>query len=530
MTGFQEKSKILCDQNGVHQTRAEECTILGSREEVALCFGTPVAGDRGHVHYTKRIVLNPFAAKQFSAALNRVIADHEARFGVLAAQPPAPFHDPEARRHKAASVFQLVKTLGVSIGYERSFKIQERTLLPDRFLLGINKKEIDTKAQDRIVHVCRQMGMPSDLLDPFSRSLFDANYVHFGFEDDGGSCIYKVYLEFLDRIQQDLASTNRTDGPQLLHLGFKWDPFETRRQAVTHYNWHPWITGAQIIDRVAAIADPGRHPHLFETASALIGIAAARMPHQDILYLEVTEAGNPRRSFDINLYRGGLQVEELYPLLARLGQHYAVAYPPFRELYGQIRSRLFGHLAGGINRQGKDFCTVYYGAAALEEKGPAQALAIGADRTRHPEAFCPVEQTDEQASMLLQQVQGLDVPVGLERSFKVARASFLADRFLVGFERPKAPPQRVFEICRRIGMPADFSARFQEAYEKANIVLFGFEKNETNRLYKAYLEFNANLKRALDADPAHPAPCEIFIGFKWDAADPSRRVVTRYTC
>jgi hypothetical protein len=531
MSNFREPTKIVWDKTSVHRSRVDACRILGSREEISLLFGDEPAGDSERFQITRRIILNPFAAKQLSAALNRAISDYEARFGDLKIGEPRPAPDPEARRQKAVSVFHLVKTLGVSIGHEKSFKMSSQSLLADRFLLGINKKVIDCKAEDRIVDICRQMNMPASLFETFHKALFDADYVHFGFEDDGRSCIYKVYVEFLDHIQEQLnASPGEKVSSCLLHLGFKWDPFEEQRQAVTRYTWHPWITGGRIMDRVAAIADPIRHVDLFESAKTLVEMATARMPFQDILYLEVTEAGNPRKSFDINVYRGGMQVAEIYPLLARLGQYHAIAYRRFRELYAQIQNQRFGHLAGGIDRQGKDFCTVYYGAEPASDRESLQALSLGPGRGPSFRETCFVEQNDEQAALLMEMVHGFDVPIALERSFKVSPGLFLGDRFLVGFERFKVKPDPVFDICRRIQMPTDFLASFARDLEAANIVLFGFEKDGRKRVFKAYLEFNDRLHQALADNPDNPAPFEIFIGFKWDVDDPSRKIVTRYTC
>ncbi len=531
MTESQLKPEILWNENDVHQTRAEDCTILSSRREIVLRFGNQEGGDPENIRYTNRVILSPSSAKRLSVSLDRVMMGYEAEFGPLKIHTPAPIQEIESRRRKAQDVFQLIKTLHVSTGYERSFKMLHGSLLADRFLLGIKKKVIDIKAEERLADICRKMGMPANLLETFSQALFEADYVHFGFEDDGRSCIYKVYLEFFDRIQEKLNFVpGKTAGAQLLHVGFKWDPFKEQRQAVTHYTWHPWITGGQIVDRVAAIADPGRYPHLFESARSLVNMATARMPHEDILYLEVTEAGNPRKSFDINVYRGGLLVTELYPILARLGQHYRIAYPQFRELYGQVRDQRFGHFSGGIDRQGQDFCTFYHGAVPGLDREAVQASPLDQGRGRTSVESRFVEQTDEQAALLLRMVKGLDVPVALERSFKASIGRFLPDRFLAGFERFKVLPERIFDICRHIKMPVNFFTSFAKDLEAANIVLFGFEKDEKNCLFKAYLDFNDRLHQALAADPANPAPFEIFIGFKWDAVDTSRQIVTRYTC
>jgi hypothetical protein len=370
MTDSEPKPEILWDEREVHQTRAEDCTILSSRREIVLLFGNQEGGDPENIRYTNRVILGPSSAKRLSVILDGVVKNYEVEFGPLEIHRPAPIHEIEARRRKAQDVFRLIKTLHVSTGYERSFKMLHGSLLVDRFLLGIKKKVIDIKAEERLADICRKMGMPANLLETFRQALFEADYVHFGFEDDGRSCIYKVYVEFFDRIQETLNFDCRQPvDPQLLHLGFKCDPFEDRRQAVTRYTWHPWITVEEIADRVAAIADPGHCPHLFESVTRLLSMAVARMPHQDIVYLEVTEVGNPRKSFDINVYRGGLLVAEIYPILTRLGQHHAIAYPEFRELYREVRNQRFGHLAGGIDRQGRDFLTFYHAIKGSSRHG-----------------------------------------------------------------------------------------------------------------------------------------------------------------
>jgi hypothetical protein len=531
MTDSQLKPEILWNERDVHHTQAEACMIRMSSREIVLLFGNQEGGDPENIRYTNRLILGPSSAKRLSVILNRVMENYEAEFGPLKIHSPAPMQEIDARRRKAQSVFRHIKTLHVPTGYERSFKMLHGTLLADRFLLGIKKKVIDVKAEERLVDICRKLGMPANLLETFRQALFEADYVHFGFEDDGRSCIYKVYVEFFDRIQETLNfDCRQTVSPQLLHLGLKWDPFEERRQAVTRYTWHPWITVDQIVDRVAAIADPARYPHLFESARSLVSMAGARMRHQDILYLEVTEVGNPRKSFDINVYRGGLLVAELYPILARLGQYHAIAYPEFRELYREVRNQRFGHLSGGIDRQGRDFCTVYHGAVPGLNRQAMQTVPPDQSLCRSSGGSLPVEQTDERAAALLRAVNGLHIPVALERSFKVSSGRFLPGRFLAGFERFKVSPESIFDICRQIKMPANFVTAFVENLDAANIVLFGFEKNGENCLFKAYLEFNDRLHQALKADPGNPSPFEIFTGFKWDAVDPSRQIVTRYTC
>ena len=63
----------------------------------------------------------------------------------------------------------------------------------------------------------------------------------------------------------------------------------------------------------------------------------------------------------MNMYKAKVRLEELYPLLMDMCQHYSIPSEEFHILYDQFKAKLFGHLSGGIDREGKDFLTLYYG-------------------------------------------------------------------------------------------------------------------------------------------------------------------------
>ena len=526
MAGSEKKTRVRWDESKAGTLEAKSCTVSATLGEVSLLFG-PEQFDQ--IHFTNRIILNPFTAKQLSLALKRVISDYEEKFGPLQQRPAASTTERE-RRLKASSLFELVKGLDVSIGYEQSFKMLDNIMLSDRFLLGISRKEIAYRSQERILGICERMNMPQSLMEVFRQCLPDVNYVHFGFEGDRDACLYKVYVEFWDSIREEVQATKSFTRPYILHLGFKWDPFDNERKALTRYTWYPRLTGEEMIERASAIADPDKHGHVLETARDLINIALQRMSYRDILYLEVSEQGNPRKSFDINVYRGGLQVGELYGLLARLGQHYKLDHAEFHRFYSGIMTNRFGHISGGISREGRDFCTVYHGVEPIHADPYRQALlrrkpqpdstlkgppqwedAAAADQEKEK----PVEETDEQAGRLLDMIKNLNAPFGLERSFKIAPDTFLPGRFLAGFQTERDGVdlrERILGICRQINMPDDFLAGFAEGLPEANITLFGFEKNQGRRLYKAYLEFAERFRKSVDACPASPDPFLMFTG------------------
>jgi hypothetical protein len=58
-------------------------------------------------------------------------------------------------------------------------------------------------------------------------------------------------------------------------------------------------------------------------------------------------------------------MEELKPFLSNLADYYDLDQFEFSIFCDQIASKRFGHLAGGSDREGRDFITVYYGVEYL---------------------------------------------------------------------------------------------------------------------------------------------------------------------
>jgi hypothetical protein len=371
--------RILWDESNIFSVYANVAHVTANREEVMLLFGERQAGPVGQeevrAHLKERVVMSPLAAKRLAIMLQSGIRDYESKYGALEAEAapttqqspmPAirqkpPDHSFERLPEKAKALFQHIKNLGLELGYERSFKIFEKTLLTNRFLLGFSKKSIKRKAHEKILDICVRMDMPDTFREDLSERLSEANYVHFGFEEDESSSVYKAYLEFYDKIEKEIKGQPGKSASFLLHLGFKWDATDNSKRVLTRYTWYPSLTVEQILKRTAKILDPQIYEFPFEITNGILEIASRKIPHQDMLYLEVTEEGNPRRSFDINVYRANLSLADLSPLLSKMCQHYSIPIEAFRNFYDRVENKAFGHLSGGISRSNVDFLTVYYG-------------------------------------------------------------------------------------------------------------------------------------------------------------------------
>lgn len=132
-------------------------------------------------------------------------------------------------------------------------------------------------------------------------------------------------------------------------------------------------------------------------------------------------------------------------------------------------------------------------------------------------------------AQLLGEVEALGAPFRSERSFRVARGSLLAHRFLLTITLSRIAGDavaRVLEICTRLGMPAALQTAALPHFEGAGAVHFGFEGAATGALVKLYLEQAIAQARAEQAR-ATGEPLLQHIAFKWDPAS-GQGVVTRY--
>ena len=280
-----------------------------------------------------------------------------ARPGTAPARPPA-----EEAGERAALLLRMVGDLGVPYLYERSFRICDRALLANRFLLTLDTLDIPGNPEGRVLEICDRLSMPSSARQEAQANFSTAKCVHFGFETDGRSLICKLYLEL--RIpDDDAARARQSRTPVLLHLAFKWDP--AAGAAVTsRYWWWPSLSAAEIEGRLAHVYRDGPQVS-FDIARAALELTESRAPAEALQYLEVEEAENARRSFDLNLYNAKLQVKDIQSLLHRMREHYQVRPGQLQALYDQIKTKTLGHLAGGVHRNGEDFFNVYYGVVGL---------------------------------------------------------------------------------------------------------------------------------------------------------------------
>lgn len=366
----------------MNETRADESRLSFERGEIRVDFGHRSAPDETgqlEIELTKRIVMPPAAARRLLLALAGELRGRQTRPPAA----PAPSEDlplealldptsrldssraqPSASGRHAARVFTIVRGLGVTYGHERSFRMRRGELLSNRFLLTVDRASLGRDGDRAILEAWRQLDMPTEYVQAAERDLRGARTVHFGFEGHGDGCRLKAYLELAATLEA-AEEAKPGDGPLPLHIAYKWDPESPGRRVISRYMLHPALTREDIGERIAAVYDPASES--LELSRQVLAMAADRMPEEDIQYLEVEEEGNPRRSFDVNLYDAELRIRDLQAVLSRMRSRFEIPAGRFQALYDQIKSRRFGHLAGGVHRNGGEFFNVYHGGVFIKE-------------------------------------------------------------------------------------------------------------------------------------------------------------------
>lgn len=343
-----------------------------------MSFGTkaPDSGAGGTVlNVSDQLVLSAATAKRLATILSHAVRDYEWKYGSLGGEPlpPAPpLQGPPATREVASltrgipaegrRLLGLIESLDVAPVLERSFKMFQGTLLANRFLWGFKRDSLTEPAARRLTDLCAELGMPDHFVTAFRQHIADANIVFFGFEESEGTHRYKAYLEFGDRLARVKATRPDALDPVLIYLGFKWAMDDRRGGSLARYTCHPGLSAREMVERMREAFYGSASGGSFEIARGMVEQAAARVGEDRFLYFETTEDDNPRNSFDINLYNARLRLEEIYPWLLRACQHFGISSEAFHGAYTAVRAATFGHVTGGVDRHGRDFLSLYFGA------------------------------------------------------------------------------------------------------------------------------------------------------------------------
>lgn len=365
---------IHWDDSNARSAYANVFNVIGSREEIVFLFGESHASDKGQrtVKLSSRIVLNPHISKRLLILLENALRKHEEQYGTLQAGAPLPPGLPATPHPLANALLGLVQQLHVTYDFERSIKISRKRMLGNRFLITIDKNDIETKGPERILSICRTLNMPEDFLEVFRQNFSQANPIDFGFEANEETCVYKAYLDFLPKWKREGVVEGKKPKTYLMFVGFKWDAFDNTKKALTQYTWYPSLSFEGIEERLSGIFQRAQKVESFGLVQEFLSVISSRTSPENVYYLDVTEGSSRRRSFDINAYSANLDLQAMYPLLTKICEHYSIPEPEFHELYDEVKEKRFGHLSGGVDRNGNDFLTIYFGLEPVLSSSPHQ--------------------------------------------------------------------------------------------------------------------------------------------------------------
>lgn len=239
-------------------------------------------------------------------------------------------------------------------GMEASVKLSARGICGDRLLVSIERTNCDW---DRFQRLCASMQLAEEHLAPIKAAFREANQVGFGFEADQSRVVYKVYLEFWNRLVREIRANPRDVTPRPLHLGLKWEPAAPSRVIAATYTCFPLLPVQGIRRRLSALPSPDSIS--LRTTLKIIDRAAPKLHNDSFIYLEAGEECTDRRSYDLNLYKAGCRVYDMMDLLDEARASYGLPEQATRCLE-TAAEQLLGHIGGGQGRDGGDYLTVYY--------------------------------------------------------------------------------------------------------------------------------------------------------------------------
>lgn len=257
-------------------------------------------------------------------------------------------------------VLARIEAAGVPYGREQSFKLVPGALVADRLLVGVPTPALSL---DATIAIGAALGMPEAAQQLVTRRFRDANAVFFATEESGVHRVFKLYLEFWEVVRRRVRAGDAS--PQLLHLGLKWDSARPGHFEEAHYVCMPLLNTRDVLQRMRAVVAQGAPAEAVGIAQEIVRIAARSRPQAPFIYLEVSETGNPRRSFDVNLYKSGLAVADAASQLRAAAAHFGVAGERFETVLAAMQQMPLGHIAAGCDRRGGEFLSVYAEVAPL---------------------------------------------------------------------------------------------------------------------------------------------------------------------
>lgn len=253
---------------------------------------------------------------------------------------------------------EWVRSRGVPYGREPSVKVFRGIALTDRFLLTLSRQDLGPRPGEDLLQLARLLRMPPSLESDLVLECGRCDIVHLGFEGGYRGSTFKFYFERVRGLREVIAGWKPEDPPIVIHRALKWATTgEDDSAATAEYTCQPSLSLDSLHGRMASLLPS---PPVASLAVELLARAAGRVGREELLFMEVEEPGSPRRSFDLNVYRAGLRVEDLEDWISRIWKHFEL-FPGSDWTLRREPAGTVGHLAGGTDREGREFLSLYFG-------------------------------------------------------------------------------------------------------------------------------------------------------------------------
>ena len=261
----------------------------------------------------------------------------------------------------------LVEQLDIPYLYERSFKVSQQSLLTHRFLITLHKKLLQPNTWPILSSIANAMNMPQIYAEPIQEKLSNADFIHFGFEQQANGCFCKIYLEFPRQFKLALETVCTHKEPMLLHLAYKWDVSNNGNHAIATYHFQPELTLEAMMRRFTTVTKLPQNSIVASLGEELLKLANKQIAEEEIFFLDVVEQDNARRSFDINVYDANLTMNHIGKLLESTLLNFNIPNKQWQQFLDPIKPLHVGHLSGGIGRDGQQFFSVFFGVEKREK-------------------------------------------------------------------------------------------------------------------------------------------------------------------
>lgn len=249
-----------------------------------------------------------------------------------------------------------------NFGVEHSFKMVTNALYSNRFLLCFHRRALGENPLQRLFNVSSALNMPQAFVEDMHKHLPAAEIFHLGFEQQEDKSICKLYLDFLEPIKRALRHRHTHTEPVLIHLAYKWNANNPKQCTKAFYRCNkPLIRAEEISQQLTAMYSDCQERFIHVLAQQFVTLCAAKMAGKPMFFMEVEEPGNPRYSYDINVYDGRVKLEDAETLIAQIADYLTIPSDYWKQQIAANHGRKLGHLSGGIDRRDREFFTMYFG-------------------------------------------------------------------------------------------------------------------------------------------------------------------------